>query len=119
MLNRCHHQIITMENTRPPEDAESLFSIRIEGLTNDATLVFVVEVSLPRKDDLNQMFESYGKIGDIYIPRNTREGGNRGFGFVRFYKQEDAQSALQENGKSLHDQEIRVTMAEARPPRRE
>ena len=108
-----------MENTRPPEDAESLFSIRIEGLTNDATFVFVVVLSFRRKDDLNKMFESYGKIGDIYIPRNTREGRNRGFGFVRFYKQEDAQSALQENGKSLHDQEIRVTMAEARPPRRE
>ena len=65
------------------------------------------------------MFESYGKIGDIYIPRNTREGGNRGFGFVRFFQQEDAEAALKENGQSLHGATIQVTMAEARPPRRE
>lgn len=65
------------------------------------------------------MFESYGKIGDIYIPRNTREGGNRGFGFVRFFQQEDAEAALKENGQSLHGATIQVTIAEARPPRRE
>ena len=65
------------------------------------------------------MFESYGKIGDIYIPRNTREGGNRGFGFGRFFQQEDAEAALKENGQSLHGATIQVTMAEARPPRRE
>ena len=68
---------------------------------------------------MNRVFESYGKIGDIYIPRNTREGGNRGFGFVRYYQREDAEAALRENGQSLHGATIQVTMAEARPPRRE
>ena len=33
--------------------------------------------------------------------------------------QEDAEAALKENGKSLHGETIQVTMAEARPPRRQ
>jgi len=37
--------------------------------------------------DLEYLFEKYGKVGDIYIPKdkNTRE--SRGFAFVRFLDQ--------------------------------
>ena len=65
------------------------------------------------------MFEGYGKIGDVYIPRNIRDGGNRGFGFVRFFNEDDAREALKEDGHELLGAAITVTMADARPPRRE
>lgn len=72
-----------------------------------------------RKDDLQSMFEKYGKIGDVYIPRNVHDGGNRGFGFVRFFNEDDAREALKEDGNTLRDASIKVSMADARPPRRE
>ena len=36
-------------------------------------------------EDLEYLFEKYGKIGDIYIPKEYRSGDNRGFAFVRYY----------------------------------
>ena len=35
--------------------------------------------------DLEFIFEKYGKIGDIYIPKEKYSNENRGFAFVRFY----------------------------------
>ena len=108
-----------MDNTRPPTDVNSLFSVRIDNLPNDATydLWFVFLIS--RKEDMNNHFEKYGKIADIYIPRNTHDGGNRGFGFVRYVNEDEARKALDENGEELNGQTMRVSMADARPPRRE
>lgn len=36
------------------------------------------------EDDLGRVFDRYGEIGDIYIPKDFMGGGNKGFGFVRF-----------------------------------
>ena len=73
----------------------------------------------PWKEDLNKQFEHYGKIGDIYIPRDVKNGGIRGFAFVRFYNEDDAREALKEDGKELLGCTMTVAMAEPRPPRRE
>lgn len=72
-----------------------------------------------RAEDLNSIFREYGEIADIYIPRDRNGGGNRGFCFVRYYKDEDAQKALSENGKDLNGRPMSITIADARPPRRE
>ena len=39
------------------------------------------------KGNLNFLFPSprYGKIGDIYIPKEKYSGDNRGFAFVRYF----------------------------------
>lgn len=72
-----------------------------------------------RKEDLDRVFKSYGNVGDYYIPRNRNSTGNRGFGFVRYYSEEDAKKALAEDGNTINGRQITVKLADARPPRRE
>jgi arginine/serine-rich splicing factor 2 len=35
-------------------------------------------------EDVRRLFERYGDIGDVYIPRDRRSNQSRGFGFVRY-----------------------------------
>ena len=37
--------------------------------------------------DLEYLFEKYGKVGDIYIPKDRHTRESRGFAFVRFTEQ--------------------------------
>ena len=36
-------------------------------------------------DDLEGLFDKYGRIGDVYIPKDYRTKESRGFGFVRYF----------------------------------
>lgn len=38
----------------------------------------------------------YGDIGDVYIPRDHRSNESRGFAFVRYYREKDADYAIEE-----------------------
>lgn len=40
------------------------------------------------------MFERFGTIGDIYIPRNPQSRESRGFAFVRYFNRSDAEEAM-------------------------
>ena len=65
------------------------------------------------KDDLQERFGKFGEIGDIYIPRHPGSGENRGFGFVRFVVEADAEDAVRDmDGKDFEGREIRAAMAE-------
>ena len=44
---------------------------------------------------------SFGELGDVYIPRNRETRESRGFAFVRFMKKEDAEKACSLDGKEL------------------
>lgn len=62
------------------------------------------------KEDLEQLFASYGEIKDI----NVIEG--RGFGFVEMSSSDDAEKAKEAlNGSDYKGRTLRVD--EARPPR--
>ncbi|KAK9283983.1 hypothetical protein L1049_012241 [Liquidambar formosana] len=44
---------------------------------------------------LRNMFKWYGEIADVFVPRKKRSGANLRYGFVRFYKERDAELAIQ------------------------
>ena len=42
------------------------------------------------------MFERFGEVGDVYIPRKFGSQEPRGFAFVRFLNERDAEDAVRE-----------------------
>ena len=66
------------------------------------------------QDGLKKMFESYGAITEATIISDRFSGRSKGFGFVTFEKDEDAQKAVSEmNEKEIEGRNIKVS--EARP----
>lgn len=62
--------------------------------------------------DLKRLFEKYGDIGDVHIPRDRRTNQSRGFGFVRFYSVKDAEyAASRMDARRVNGRELRVTLA--------
>ncbi|XP_038990181.1 serine/arginine-rich splicing factor SC35-like isoform X1 [Phoenix dactylifera] len=45
-------------------------------------------------DDLFPLFDRYGKVVDVFIPRDRRTGDSRGFAFVRYKYADEAQKAV-------------------------
>jgi len=90
------------KGSRGPPNIEGMTSLKVDNLTYRTT-----------SDDLERYFRKYGEIGDIYIPKNRNSDASRGFAFVRFYEQRDAEDAMDGmDGKVIDGREIRV--AEAR-----
>ncbi|KAF5461874.1 hypothetical protein F2P56_017937 [Juglans regia] len=46
-------------------------------------------------DDLFPLFDKYGKVVDVFIPRDRRTGESRGFAFVRYKYADEAQKAVE------------------------
>lgn len=90
---------------RPPNDRDSMTSLRV------ANLPFKIQ-----RDDLREMFEKYGDIGDIFLPTDRETGRPRGFAFVRFHDKKDAEDALDAlNERSFDGREMRISIDEGRP----
>ncbi|KAM0981306.1 hypothetical protein ACFX2A_014654 [Malus domestica] len=53
-------------------------------------------------NDLFPLFNKYGKVVDVFIPRDRRTGDSRGFAFVRYKYQDEAHQAVEKlDGSSL------------------
>ncbi|XP_072973993.1 serine/arginine-rich SC35-like splicing factor SCL30A [Typha angustifolia] len=66
-----------------------------------------------RPDDLRRPFGQFGRVKDIYLPRDYYTGEPRGFGFVQFYDPGDAAEAkYQMDGQVLLGRELTVVFAE-------
>ena len=51
----------------------------------------------------------YGELGDVYMPRDLRTGEPRGFAFVRFMDQRDADDAIDRlDGEFFAGRELRI-----------
>ena len=48
------------------------------------------------EDDLRYKFERYGKLMDVYIPREPGSNRPRGFGFVTYHDRRDAEDGCAE-----------------------
>ncbi|XP_020273698.1 29 kDa ribonucleoprotein A, chloroplastic-like [Asparagus officinalis] len=69
---------------------------------------------------LENLFSEQGKVVDAKVVYDRESGRSRGFGFVTYNTAEEANNAISNlDGSDLDGRTIRVTVAEARPPRRE
>lgn len=69
------------------------------------------------QSDLRRLFDKYGEIGDIHIPRDRYTKQSKGFAFVRFYSKRDADYAMERvDGRWVDGREIRVAMARYERP---
>ncbi|KAH7281723.1 hypothetical protein KP509_36G060400 [Ceratopteris richardii] len=85
----------------------------------EGTKLFVGGISFRTSEDgLREAFAAHGDVMDTKIILDRETGRSRGFGFVTYYKEEDADTALSKlNGHMLDGRAIRVDRASARPPR--
>ena len=86
---------------RGPPDVSGMVSLKVDNLTYRTT-----------PEDLRRVFEKYGEVGDLYIPRDRFSRESRGFAFVRYYDKRDAEDAMDAmDGAILDGRELRVQMA--------
>ncbi|CAN0028950.1 unnamed protein product, partial [Phaeothamnion confervicola] len=67
--------------------------------------------------ELREIFDAYGEVGDIYIPKDARTSEPRGFAFVRYTREKDADRAIEAlDGKPFNGRELRIQFAKQRRP---
>lgn len=96
-----------MSYGRAPPDVDGMTSLKVDNLTYRTS-----------PETLRRVFEKYGRVGDVYIPRDRYTKESRGFAFVRFHDKRDAEDAMDAmDGALLDGRELRVQMARyGRPP---
>ncbi|KAG6585291.1 Serine/arginine-rich splicing factor SC35, partial [Cucurbita argyrosperma subsp. sororia] len=88
-----------------PPDIRDTYSLLVLNITFRTTA-----------DDLYPLFDKYGKVVDVFIPRDRRTGDSRGFAFVRYKYADEAQKAIDKlDGRMLDGREIMVQFAKYGP----
>ncbi|XP_058086055.1 serine/arginine-rich splicing factor SC35-like [Magnolia sinica] len=88
-----------------PPDIRDTFSLLVLNITFRTTA-----------DDLFPLFDKYGKVVDIFIPRDRRTGESRGFAFVRYKYADEAQKAVDKlDGRNVDGRDIMVQFAKYGP----
>jgi RNA recognition motif-containing protein len=68
------------------------------------------------KEEVQSLFGQVGELRDVFLPVDRESGRKRGFAFVEFTSDEDAQKAIEKfNGYELGGRALRVNAAEDRP----
>ncbi|XP_071710230.1 uncharacterized protein [Rutidosis leptorrhynchoides] len=88
-----------------PPDIRDTYSLLVLNITFRTTA-----------DDLYPLFDKYGKVVDVFIPRDRRTGDSRGFAFVRYKYADEAQKAVEKlDGRVVDGREIMVQFAKYGP----
>ncbi|KAE9595568.1 hypothetical protein Lal_00031066 [Lupinus albus] len=88
-----------------PPDISDTYSLLILNITFRTTA-----------DDLFPLFDKYGKVVDIFIPKDRRTGESRGFAFVRYKYADEASKAVDRlDGRMVDGREITVQFAKYGP----
>ncbi|WP_257264587.1 RNA-binding protein [Endozoicomonas sp. ONNA2] len=66
------------------------------------------------EEDLEQAFESFGVIEDIKLMRDRETGRSRGFAFITFEQETEAEAARAMDGKEVAGRSLRVNEARHR-----
>jgi RNA recognition motif-containing protein len=70
------------------------------------------------REQLDTLFSEVGTIVDLFLPSDRATGKPRGFAFVEFASETEANAAIQKfDGYELNGRSLRVNQAEARAPR--
>lgn len=70
------------------------------------------------EDELQALFEPFGKIQSCTLVLDAVSGNSKGFGFVELPNQGEAKAAMKElNGKTIANSVIRVKKAEEKKQR--
>ncbi|KTD43059.1 RNA recognition motif domain-containing protein [Legionella parisiensis] len=64
------------------------------------------------EEGLQAEFSKYGKVDELVLIKDRLTGQTKGFGFITFSSQQDAQSSLEMNGKVLEGRPLKVNMAQ-------
>ncbi|MCK5894970.1 MAG: RNA-binding protein [Endozoicomonadaceae bacterium] len=64
--------------------------------------------------DINETFSQFGIISEACVITDRETGNSRGFAFVTFKNQQEAQAALSLDGQSLNGRYMRVSIASKR-----
>ncbi|KAK3265500.1 alpha-beta plait domain-containing protein, partial [Cymbomonas tetramitiformis] len=99
-----------------PPDVSNTYSLLVLNITFRTT-----------PEDLRPIFDRYGKVQDVYIPKDRATGDSRGFAFVRYAHEADAEMAVERiNGRNIDGRDIVVQFAKygrseenKGPPRRQ
>ncbi|CAH8363311.1 unnamed protein product [Eruca vesicaria subsp. sativa] len=88
-----------------PPDISDTYSLLVLNITFRTTA-----------DDLYPLFAKYGKVVDVFIPRDRRTGDSRGFAFVRYKYKDEAHKAVERlDGREVDGREITVQFAKYGP----
>jgi len=88
-----------------PPDIKDSYSLLVLNITFRTTA-----------DDLYPLFDRYGKVVDIFIPRDRRTGDSRGFAFVRYKYADEAEKAIERlDGRNVDGRDIVVQFAKYGP----
>ncbi len=68
-------------------------------------------------DGLKVAFGSFGEIEEAIVITDRETGHSRGFGFVTFQSEEEAEKALEMDGAELDGRRLKVSLARERTER--
>lgn len=69
-------------------------------------------------DELRDIFEPHGEITDVIVLTDRETGRSRGFGFVEYASEDQAQKAIEaHDGEEVDGRALKVNVARERPPR--
>jgi RNA recognition motif-containing protein len=82
-----------------------------------ASKVFVGNLNFnTSREELETLFSQVGKPRDVFMPNDRETGRPRGFAFVEFETDDEANNAIEKfNGYELGGRALRVNRAEERP----
>lgn len=94
------------------------FRLDKESLLMSQNKIYVGNIAFTvSEDDLKETFSQYGAIEDIKLVIDRATGRSRGFGFITFEKQFDAEASLALNDTDVGGRKISVSMAKEREKR--
>jgi len=68
---------------------------------------------------LLEVFSEYGQVAEAVVIKDRETNRSKGFGFVTFDNEQDAEEALELDGGKIDHRQVRVNYAEERRDRRD